>query len=118
MGFVKLLVTIVKYSPQAYTNYLRKSTVGWSIYPMLLDMLGGVLSIAQLVMDSSLQKDWSGVTGNPVKLGLGNVSIAFDVLFIVQHYILYRESDNRDKALQEREQQGLLGRNDAGYLSG
>ena len=85
---------------------------------MLLDMLGGVLSIAQLVMDSSLQKDWSGVTGNPVKLGLGNVSIAFDVLFIVQHYGLYRESDDRDSASRERERRGLLGRNHAGHLSG
>ena len=49
------------------------------------------MSIAQLVIDSSLQSDWSGITGNPVKLGLANVSIVFDVIFMVQHYILYRE---------------------------
>ena len=57
---------------------------------MLLDMTGGVLSIAQLVIDSSLQADWSGITGNPVKFGLGNVSICFDLVFVVQHYWLYR----------------------------
>jgi len=57
---------------------------------MLLDMIGGVLSIAQLVIDSSLQGDWSGIMGNPVKFGLGNVSICFDLVFVTQHYWLYR----------------------------
>lgn len=49
------------------------------------------MSILQLVIDSSLQADWSGLTGNPVKLGLGNVSIFFDIIFITQHYVLYRK---------------------------
>ena len=80
---------MVKYIPQAWANYQRKSTAGWSIYQILLDVVGGVLSIAQLVIDSSLQNDWSGITGNPGKLGLGNVSIFFDIVFMVQHYILY-----------------------------
>lgn len=84
------MVTIFKYIPQVWANYQRKSTAGWSINQILLDLLGGVLSIAQLVIDSSLQSDWSGITGNPVKLGLANVSIIFDVIFMVQHYILYR----------------------------
>ena len=52
---MKLLVTLVKYAPQAYFNYERKSTVGWSVYPMLLDLIGGLLSLAQLLLDSSLQ---------------------------------------------------------------
>ena len=70
-------------------NYKRKSTRGWSIWQILFDVTGGVLSIVQLVIDSSLQADWSGLTGNPVKLGLGNVSIFFDLIFITQHYFLY-----------------------------
>lgn len=78
--------------PQVLINYERKSTVGWSIDQILLDLAGGVLSIAQLVLDSSMQDDWSGLTGNPVKLGLGNVSIAFDLVFLVQHYCLYPEA--------------------------
>lgn len=84
-------MTVIKYIPQAWVNYKRKSTVGWSIVQILLDLTGGVLSILQLVIDSALQDDWSGISGNPVKLGLGNVSIFFDLIFIVQHYILYRE---------------------------
>jgi cystinosin len=90
VSYIKLVVTVVKYIPQAWVNYKRKSTVGWSIDQIMLDITGGVLSISQLVIDSSLQDDWSGLTGNPVKLGLGNVSIFFDIIFITQHYFLYR----------------------------
>ena len=90
------MVTLVKYMPQVWVNYKRKSTKGWSIWQILFDMTGGVLSILQLVIDSSLQADWSGLIGNPVKLGLGNVSIFFDVIFITQHYILYAKQSELD----------------------
>lgn len=73
--------------PQVYVNYRRKSTVGWSISQILLDFAGGILSILQLVIDASLQADWSGISGNPVKFGLGNISILFDVIFVTQHYV-------------------------------
>lgn len=43
----------------------------------------------QLLIDSSLQADWSGLTGNPVKFGLANISLLFDIIFITQHYVLY-----------------------------
>lgn len=118
ISYVKLIITVVKYCPQAWVNYKRKSTVGWSIWQILLDFSGGVLSIAQLLLDSSFQDDWSGVTGNPVKFLLGNVSIIFDVLFIVQHYILYRDkrlraaaggSDGGSDVDEEEEEDGADG---------
>src|SRR5436305_3231396 len=80
--------------PQVWVNYKRQSTKGWSIWQILLDVTGGVLSILQLVIDSSLQADWSGIMGNSVKLGLGNVSIFFDLIFIMQHYFLYTTPEN------------------------
>ena len=49
-------------------------------------------SILQLFIDAGFQPDWSGVIGNPVKLGLGNVSIFFDLIFITQHFFLYRHA--------------------------
>ncbi|KAF5856335.1 hypothetical protein ETB97_007519 [Aspergillus alliaceus] len=94
LSYVKLLVTITKYVPQAWVNYKRKSTQGWHIGQILLDLAGGMLSLIQLFIDSSFQDDWSGITGNPVKLLLSNVSILFDFLFMVQHYILYRDADD------------------------
>ncbi|KAF2192753.1 PQ-loop-domain-containing protein [Zopfia rhizophila CBS 207.26] len=109
ISYVKLLTVVVKYIPQAWVNYKRKSTSGWSIWPILLDLAGGVLSIAQLIIDSSLQNDWSGLTGNPVKFGLGNVSIGFDIIFICQHYVLYRTpAKDREEEAWQNERQGLL----------
>ena len=76
-------------------NYQLKSTSGWNIVQILLDLSGGVLSLLQLFLDSSLQNDWSGITGNPVKLFLGNITIISDLVFVVQHYILYREARSK-----------------------
>ncbi|CAK7242537.1 MAG: hypothetical protein STHCBS139747_004032 [Sporothrix thermara] len=130
LGYVKVVVTFVKYWPQVLTNYRNRSTVGWAILPLMFDFWGGVLSIAQLVIDSVRQRDWSGLTGNPVKLLLGNVSIAYDCIFFAQHYILYphggehgshkddaEEGDDDEEYEEEEysrirgtEREGLLGR--------
>ncbi|KAF1958812.1 hypothetical protein CC80DRAFT_490603 [Byssothecium circinans] len=105
LGHVKLLTVVVKYLPQAWVNYKRKSTQGWSIYTMLLDFAGGWLSLGQLMIDSALQNDWSGITGNFVKVGLGNITIVFDVLFILQHYVLYRHPA---KSVEDEEDEGWV----------
>lgn len=96
LTYVKLLLTIFKYLPQVLSHHRRRSTRGWAINTILLDVLGGVLSLVQLVIDSSLQADWSGLTGNPVKFGLANISLGFDVVFLVQHYVLYGPVAGRD----------------------
>ena len=92
--------------PQVITNYRNKSTQGWSIGQILLDLVGGILSLLQLGIDSYLQRDWSGITGNPVKLCLANTSIFFDIMFITQHFVLYRGKNS--KAFTEGEDDPLL----------
>ncbi|KND93472.1 Cystinosin, partial [Tolypocladium ophioglossoides CBS 100239] len=92
VGYVKLVVTLVKYTPQIVANWRNQSTQGWSIWQVLLDLVGGVLSVAQQGIDSWLQRDWSGVTGNPVKFALGNASMVYDSVFMWQHYVLYRRT--------------------------
>ena len=87
ISYIKISCTFIKYCPQVFVNYKRKSTVGWSIWQILLDFAGGVMSILQLLIDSSLQNDWSGVSGNPVKFLLANVSIFFDIIFCTQHFM-------------------------------
>ena len=87
ISYIKIICTVIKYCPQVFVNYKRKSTVGWSIWQILLDFAGGVMSILQLLIDSSLQNDWSGVSGNPVKFLLANVSVLFDIIFCTQHYM-------------------------------
>lgn len=112
LGYVKLWVTLIKFTPQVLTNFRNKSTVGWSIWQILLDFAGGVLSISQLIIDSSLEGDWSGVTGNPVKFALGQVSMIYDLIFFTQHYVLYRDTDGktgeRDALLENGETHGRI----------
>lgn len=92
LSMVKLSVTLFKYFPQAYLNCTRRSTLGWSIGNVLLDFAGGVLSLAQLCVDSKYQLgSLSHVLDNPVKLFLACFSIGFDLVFIAQHYVLFPE---------------------------
>ena len=96
--------------PQAIANYRRKSTLGWSIVQQLFDFSGGLLSLLQLVIDSALQADWSGLFGNPAKLGLANTSMLFNIIFMLQHYVFYGPVDTGQNRVQSPmlEEQPLL----------
>lgn len=76
---------------QVVMNIRRRSTVGWSIHNVLLDFTGGTTSLVQLLLQCAVQSDWSQIAGNPVKFGLGFISLFFDVTFMIQHYVIYRE---------------------------
>ena len=41
LGYVKGVISLFKYTPQAYLNYSLKSTQGWSIINVFLDLTGG-----------------------------------------------------------------------------
>lgn len=103
LSYIKMGITLVKYTPQVILNYQRKSTAGWSIWQILLDFGGGTLSDAQLVLDCHNLGDWTGLTGNLAKLMLGMVSIVFDIVFLVQHYILYPDADEHESTIDEQE---------------
>ncbi|XP_024857930.2 cystinosin, partial [Kryptolebias marmoratus] len=90
-SYIKLAVTLVKYIPQAYMNYRRQSTEGWSIGNVLLDFTGGVFSILQMIIQSYNNDEWELVFGDPTKFGLGLFSVLFDIIFMTQHYCLYRQ---------------------------
>jgi cystinosin len=92
-SYVKLTITLIKYVPQAYMNYKRKSTVGWSIGNIFLDFTGGTLSMLQMIVNSYNYDDWVSIFGDPTKFGLGLFSVIFDIFFIVQHYVLYRHTN-------------------------
>ncbi|KAK5020462.1 hypothetical protein LTR60_000492 [Cryomyces antarcticus] len=96
LSAIKLIITVYKYTPQVRTNYLQQSTHGWSIWQILLDLTGGVLSFAQLLTDSALQRNWSGITGNPIKVGLAG------------HYWLYAGGKEKTLDAEEEERRPLL----------
>ncbi|XP_067824147.1 cystinosin-like [Heptranchias perlo] len=90
-SYIKLGIVLVKYVPQAYMNYRRKSTVGWCIWNVLLDFTGGIFSLLQMFLQSYNNDEWMLIFGDPTKFGLGLISMLFDVVFLVQHYCLYNK---------------------------
>jgi cystinosin len=62
LSTIKVTITLIKYLPQVVLNCRRQSTNGWSIWQILLDMTGGVLSDLQLVLDCAALQDWTGVS--------------------------------------------------------
>lgn len=91
-SYIKLCITLIKYVPQAYMNYKRKSTVGWSIGNIFLDFVGGFLSVLQMTLNAYNYNDWISFFGDATKFGLGLFSLIFDIFFMLQHYVFYRES--------------------------
>ncbi|KAL6978242.1 hypothetical protein U1Q18_041034 [Sarracenia purpurea var. burkii] len=86
---LQVVMTVIKYIPQVIMNFRRKSTVGFSIGNILLDLLGGVANYGQMVVQSIDQHSWVNFYGNIGKTLLSLVSIFFDILFILQHYVIY-----------------------------
>lgn len=82
-----------------YLNYKRKSTVGWSLANVLLDFTGGSLSMVQIVIDSGVsgKSMFGGDAFNIVKFMLSLMSICFDIIFLVQHYVLYKDKWQKDR---------------------
>ncbi|KAI9005681.1 hypothetical protein DFJ74DRAFT_691700 [Hyaloraphidium curvatum] len=96
---IKLIVTCIQNLPQLYLNMVRKSTQGWAVDQVWLDAAGAVLSLVQLFIDAAAENKrkhwlWAGIIGNPAKLGMGALSILFDIMFLVQHYILYAHTQS------------------------
>ncbi|KAF8028934.1 hypothetical protein BT93_E1569 [Corymbia citriodora subsp. variegata] len=103
---IQVLMTVIKYIPQAFMNFRRKSTDGFSIGNILLDFLGGITNYAQMAVQSIDQKSWVNFYGNIGKTLLSLVSIFFDLLFMLQHYVLFpaKKSSANPEASEDNEQ--------------
>ena len=98
MGWCKVVISLIKYIPQVISNYRRKSTIGWNIHNILLDFTGGAFSFGQNIVDSfrdefSVTSDGQSKGLNIAKFALSFISMFFDIIFMTQHYILYRNSN-------------------------
>ncbi|CAL4069077.1 unnamed protein product, partial [Meganyctiphanes norvegica] len=89
LSYIKLIITTIKYTPQLYLNFRNKSTAGWSIWNVILDFTGGSLSLVQMFMLAGNYNDWYSMLTDPAKLGLGLLSVFFNIFFFIQHYCLY-----------------------------
>ena len=94
-GYCKATITFIKYVPQVYLNWKRQSTVGWSLENVLLDFTGGTFSMIQMYVDAAGRgKSLIGSKEdgfNIVKFVLSLMSIGFDLIFMFQHYVLYKD---------------------------
>ena len=97
LGWCKVIISLIKYIPQVYSNYKRKSTIGWNIHNILLDFTGGILSFIQNIIDYnnfSIIRDGESGTLNIAKFAISFVAIFFDIVFMTQHYCLYSDSNS------------------------
>jgi len=92
LSIFKIILTIMKYTPQIYHNYKRNNTDGFAISNPLLDILGGIFSLSQVLFDSIIYHNSNGLLGDIVKLLLGILTIFFDIIFITQHFFLYKKN--------------------------
>lgn len=84
------MISFVKYTPAAYWNYKRKSTKGWSIFNIILDLVGAAFSIASGSLSVS-----NGL--NVTKMILALLTIVYDIIFVIQHYCLYNKKEPIEK---------------------
>jgi cystinosin len=104
LGFsiIKAIYSVTLYLPQLCTNYRLKSTRGFAIWGVFLDMSGGILSLIQLFIDSSnCENAGSIIWGNPSKFGIGVWSVFVNSLFIIQY--VYYDSGKSGYSLAPRE---------------
>ena len=100
LGFCKVFISLIKYIPQVLKNRFRKSTTGWSIFNILMDLTGGIFSFGQNIVDTIRGQsiiDGGGDQNhslNIAKYALSFICIFFDTIFIIQHYYLYPEGKN------------------------
>jgi cystinosin len=86
MGYGKLVISFIKYIPAIYWNYQRKSTKGWPVLKVVMDFLGGALSlISGSAVDNGL---------NIAKVGLGILTLFYNLIFMLQAFILYPSRKN------------------------
>jgi cystinosin len=93
-GIVKIIVTLSKYAPQVVQNWYRSSTIGFSIVAIMFDLAGGILSLGQQGVDCVIALSISPFLGDTTKLGLAVFTIFFDLIFLFQHYVLYRNRED------------------------
>lgn len=86
LGNVKVLMSTAKYIPQIMYNQERRSTHGFSIDSIILDVIGSALSLTQLILDGIVKQDMRGILNNSMKLLLAAVTILFDGILIMQHW--------------------------------
>jgi len=120
-SYIKIGISLVKYAPQAFMNWRRKSTAGYSPINICLDFSGSTFLVLQLVLLAINRNDIWSMIGNPAKFGVGFASWIFTGIFMVQKFILYRSTSGEYQILINdnscKQKQGYDSCSDNGYGS-
>lgn len=98
-SYIKVGSSVIKYIPQVLLNYKRKCTLGYAIDMAILDLSGGTACYLQVIIQAVNAADMTIITGNSGKLGIGFVSVFFDIILLTQHFCLYGKN-NEQKLLE------------------
>jgi cystinosin len=99
LGYSKSFISLIKYIPQAYLNYQKKS-VKIAVSNYVLDLLGGTCSFLQMFINGFAEPnpdgspDFSHIFSNIPKLLLSLESVFFDIVIISQ-YFWYKKNTER-----------------------
>lgn len=93
LGTCKVFLSTVKYLPQAYFNYQRKSLKGFAVKACISDIVGAVLCASQLLIDGYLRGDMASVLHHPSKLLLAAVTMTFGIIFFCQHRVYLEDEE-------------------------
>ncbi|TKY46454.1 Cystinosin-like protein [Spatholobus suberectus] len=105
---IQVGMTLIKYFPQAFMNFLRKSTDGFSIGSVLLGFSGGVFNYSQMAVQSIDQGSWVNFYGNIGKVLISLVTIFYDSILMCQHYVLYPDKKGLTSKNSEEIKQPLI----------
>lgn len=95
LGWSKACISLIKYIPQVVLNCKRKSTYGWSIINVWFDLSGSILSFLQdliNLLNGVKIIDNNNVSLNYVKYAISIIGTVYSLIFIVQHYIMYKNN--------------------------
>ncbi|KAH3671672.1 hypothetical protein OGAPHI_000377 [Ogataea philodendri] len=100
LSYCKILVSCTKYIPQVIHNSNRKSMFGISKLQILLDLLGCLCSVSELLLRNTTTLT-KLVDANRSKLGIILVTMVFDLVFLIQ-FRLYESPRKQTVAKSEK----------------
>jgi cystinosin len=94
MGLIRVYNNAIKFMPQLYLNWLRRSTDGWSIEGVYVDLAAAILYLIRIIVDlTERQKfDQFSTSIRSQVLIISQILIGCDLIFIFQHFVSLRDA--------------------------
>lgn len=104
-GSLRGVTSFMKYAPQLWLNYQRKSTDGFAMGSIYCDFAGCVMCLLQLLISCQYDPstatlrsawNWDPIMGNKSRVFLGCYAIKLCLGFMYQHFVLYPGATPQD----------------------